>query len=257
MKVLVGAWRWLLALWLCELALAATTRATVSAQVSAALGEFAAPDDHLMYAVSELVGTHPQTIVGIVLALAGSGLLAMLVWSVLAPAVLLRLAHGSMPMTQLGGLWLGSLGGSIATSLWHLLLRAGIAFALGGMLASLPAGLALAIVVAAILLSTAALDISRTQVVLHGAAGGSIRTALWGFVHATKRPRLFGVLALLQALQWACAIAGLAIAVRSGGEAIGWARVAALVGTALGLLRLHHVASAGSMPTPGKRDDPE
>ena len=255
MKVVLGAWRWLLALWLAELALAATTRATVSGQVSAALGEFAAPDDHLMYAVSELVGTHPQTLVAIALALAGSGLLAMLVWSVLAPAVILRLGRGPIPAPQLGALWLGSLGGSVATSLWHLLLRAGIAFAAGGMIASLPSGLAFAIVVAAILLSTAALDISRTQVVLHGASGASIRTALWGFVHAIKRPRLFGVLALLQALQWACAVAGLAIAVRSGGEAIGWARVAALVGTALGLLRLHHVASAGSMPTPGKSGD--
>lgn len=257
MKVVLGAWRWVLALWLCELALAAATSASVRGQVAAAMGEFAAPDDHLMYAVSELVGTHPQTIVGIVLALAGSGLLAMIVWSVLAPAVILRLGRGPIPATQLGGLWLGSLGGSIVTSLWHLLLRAGIAFALGGTIASLPSAVALAIAVVAIFGSTAALDISRTQVVLHGASGGSIRTALWGFVHAFKRPRLFGVLALLQALQWCCAFAGLAIAVRSGGQAIGWARVAALVATALGLLRLHHVASAGSMPTPPKSGDSE
>jgi hypothetical protein len=78
---------------------------------------------------------------------------------------------------------------------------------------------------------------------------------LWGYVHALKRPRLLATIATLQLLQWSRAIVGLAIAVRSGGTAIGWARVGALVATAIGLLRLHHVVRAGSMPTPAKGDE--
>lgn len=256
-RAVLGAWRWLVAIVLVELVLASAVGASVRGQVIGALADFALPDDHLMYAIAELVGFHPQIIVAILLAIAGGGVLVTVLWTLLAPAVLVRLARGPLPAAETGGAWLGTLGGAIATTLWHLLLRAGLAFAIVGSVTPLPPVLAFAICAIAILVSTAALDVSRAQVVLHGAAGTSIRTALWGYVHAVKRPRLLATLATLQLLQWACAVVGLAIAVRTGGEAIGWARAAALVGTAIGLCRLHHVASAGSMPTPPKAGDAE
>jgi hypothetical protein len=249
-RVVLAAWRWLLALWIGELAIAAFAGTAVRAQVAAALGEFALPDDHLMYAVAELVGFHPDVVVAIVIGVVGSAVLAVVVWTMLAPLVIARLAGGARPAGELGAAWTRTLGGAIATSAWHLLLRAGLAFALVGSLSPLPPMLALAIAALATVVATAALDISRTQVVLHGGVGTSWRTAAWGYVHAVKRPRLLAVLAGAQLLQWACAAAGLALVVRSAGAAIGPARVLALLGTAIGLWRLHHVACAGAMPAP-------
>ena len=248
--VVMAAWRWLLALWLGELAIAVASGTAVRAQVAATLRGFALPDDHLLYAVAELIGAHPEILLAIILGVLGSAVIATLAWCLLAPALLLRLARGPQPATVLGGAWAGSLVQVFATTGWHLLLRAGVAFVLVGGVAALPTTVALVILALALVVATAALDISRCQVVLHGAAGTSIRTALAGYVHAGKRPRLLAVLAGLQLLQWTCALVGLAIALRSGGDAIGWARGLALLGTALGMLRLHHVACAGAMPAP-------
>jgi hypothetical protein len=249
-RAVMAAWRWVLALWIGELVIAVTSGTAVRAQVAAALGGFVLPDDHLMYAVAELVGFHPQILLAIILGILGSAAVATLAWCLLAPAVLLRLARGPQPAAVLGGAWASRVAPALATTGWHLLLRAGVGFVLIGGVAPLPPTVALVILALALVVTTAALDISRSAVVLHGAAGSSIRTALWGYVHAAKHPRLLGALTGLQLLQWACGLVGLAIALRSGGDAIGWARLLALVGTAVGLLRLRHVACAGAMPTP-------
>jgi hypothetical protein len=237
------AWRWVISIWLGELVIAAVAAYGIRSHVSAAMDEFVIPDDHRLYAMAEFAHAHPQLLVSMAIGLVTSALLGWVIWSVLAPLVLLRLS-GTEAAGELGRAWLGRLGPAIATSAWHLGIRVG-AIVLGAQaLAILPglvAGLLLLVVVP---LVTCALDLSRVAVVLEGAPGGAVRTALDGFARLIREPRRTAAMAGLAALQWVLVLAGLVVLVRSGAGALPVMRASAAAAAFFGVWRLALAAAA-------------
>ncbi|MBX7083490.1 MAG: hypothetical protein K1X88_30055 [Nannocystaceae bacterium] len=255
LRTLAGAWRWVLALWLGEVAIAAAFAFALRTHVAAALSDFALPDDRLLYAAAEFAGAHPQLVSGAIVGLLLSGLLGGVVWAVLAPLVIARLADGPQSAAALGGRWLGSLGGVIATTAWHALGRGLVLMGLASALAGMPGAVSAVALPLVWGLGTFALDLSRAQVVLHGARGTAPRTAAMAWLHAIKRPKLLALALALQAAQWLVLFAGLAAVVQGTGGAVAIVRSGALVAVALGSLRLLAAISAGPLPMAAEPDD--
>lgn len=247
-RQVLRAWPWVLAIWLVEIAIAATAAFALRTHVAAALDDFVLPDDHVLYAAAELGAWHPQLLVAAVVGVMLSGLLGMLLWSLLAPLVLLRLHVGPQPAAELGSRWLTVLPGALATTAWHGALRVLIVLVLGSTLAGV-SGPALPIaLVAAWSLATCALDLSRVGVVVHGARGLHPGAAVLGYLQAFKQPRILAASLVLQLLAWACAGLGTWALLHSGGTALGATRACALLAVTLGLIR--HAVSLAAGPLP-------
>lgn len=225
-----------LALWAIELVVAAAAGGAMRAMAKLALQEFALPPDgRLLLAIAELGENDPALRAGLGASLVGSLVLGLVLWTLLAPLLVVWL-HGGRDGIVVR--WARSLGGAIATTLWHLALRLALLLVVGASVAALPRAVAAGSMLAVLLVCGAALDVARVQVVAHGAAGPSIRTALAAFVRVLERPRDLAVLAGLHLAQWALAGAVLAITLRTGGTAPWAARGLALAGTALAAIRL-------------------
>lgn len=242
------AWRWVVAIWLGEVVIAAAAAYGIRSHIAAAMDEFVIPDDHRLYAIAELVHLHPQLVVSMGVGLVTSALLGFVVWTVLAPLVLLRLS-GIEGAGDLGRAWLGRLGPALATSAWHLGMRVG-AIVLGAqLLAALPAMAGVIVLLLVVPLVTCALDLSRVAVVLEGAKGGAVRTALDGYARLVREPRRTAAMAGLALLQWVLVLVGLAVLVRSGPGGLPVMRASAAAATFFGLWRLALAASA-ARPAP-------
>lgn len=242
------AWRWVVAIWLGEVLIAAAAAYGIRSHVAAAMDEFVIPDDHRLYAIAELVHLHPQLVVSMGVGLVTSALLGFAAWTVLAPLVLLRLS-GIEGAGDLGRAWLGRLGPALATSAWHLGIRVG-AIVLGAqLLAALPAMAGVIVLLLVVPLVTCALDLSRVAVVLEGAKGGAVRTALDGYARLVREPRRTAAMAGLALLQWVLVLVGMAVLVRSGPGGLPVMRASAAAATFFGLWRLALAASA-ARPAP-------
>lgn len=208
-------------------------------------------NDRLWYAVQELIGASAGLLQPARHLVAGSALIALAFWVLLAAGVLHRL-RAPAPLPRLAAATIRGLPGVLAVTLWHLVARA-VLLAVAGMLAAPlltsgswgPAGLLILAVVLAI--SICALDLARCDVVLHGARRFHPRTAVHGFLHAARRPAVLARSMLLCFGQWACtgAIVLAAFAGLHGGPAIWLARGLAILAIVLGLVRLAVAVEAG------------
>ncbi len=237
-----AAWRWAVGLWLGELLIALVGAYGVRNHVAAAMDEYVIPDDHLLYALAELVHAHPQLTASILVSLVTTTLLGFVVWTLLAPLLLLRLGREGHARPRgaaaLGAAWLASLGGAVATSAWHLALRIALVVIASQAVLALPGIVAVVLGVIVVLTLTCALDLSRVAVVVDGAPGTSPRTALDGFTALARAPLRTAAMMGLGALGWLVVLAGLVAVVRTGGAALPLMRACAALATFLGLVRL-------------------
>ena len=157
-----------------------------------------------------------------------------------------------MPAGRLAPATLAALPGVLATTGWHLLLRALLLASVGAAFAGLMklGDWSLAGAVAGLLLlafSACALDLARCNVVLYGARRFRPATAARGFREALRRPAVLLPSMLLSVGQWACVAGMLALAIDGlgVGHAIWWVRALAVVGVVLGLARVAVAVRAG------------
>ena len=243
------AWRWVVVIWLGELAIAAASAFGIRSHVAAAMDEFVIPDDHRLYAIAEFLHLPPQLVVSMAVGLVTSALLGWVIWTLLAPLVLLRLS-GIEGAADLGRAWLGRFGPAIATSAWHLAMRVG-AIVLGAQLVAALPGIAAAIVLLlAVPFITCALDLSRVAVVLEGAKGGAVRTALDGYARLVRTPRRTAAMAGLALLQWVLVLAGFIVLVRSGPGGPGTLAVMRASAAAAAFFGIWRLALAASTARP-------
>lgn len=235
-----------------QLALSAGVGAAVRAGVGAAMGEWTIlADGHLIYGVFELLVEHPGQLAAARQLLAGSAVLALAVWTLLAAGILRRL-DGPAPAAEVAAAAVRSFPGVLVVSLWHLIPRAVLLAAAGALTARLLRAeawglLGLALTVAVAGYANCALDLSRAAVVLHGAPRFHPRTALRGFLRAARRPGVLLPSMLLSAGQWLALAAIVAVAVAGLGTpwAIWLARALAILGVVLGLTRMAVAVEAG------------
>jgi len=243
-----------LALWAVELVVAAAAGGAVRAMTTMAMNEYALPPDgRLLLAIAELGEIDPALRAGLGASLVASLVLGLVLWTVLTPLLVVWM-QGTHDGTGRDGLvvrWARSLGGVVATTAWHLLLRVVLLVVLVTSLGPLPRSVAAGSVVLVVLVCGAALDVARVQVIVHGARGTSVRTALAAFVQLLRRPGPLAVLAVLHLGQWLLAGVVLAIALRTGGSAPWAARGVALAAVSLAAIRLAVALGMGPLPMRG------
>ena len=162
-----------------QLAVAAELGAGVRTAVGAAMGRYAAvADGHLPYALVSLLIDNPGIPAGARHLLAGSAMLALALWTLLAAGILHRL-HAPASASEVAATTVRGLPGVVVVTLWQLLPRL-ILIGLAGFLSSriLRADswgwLGFLPILAVLGYVTCALDLARCDVVLHGA-----RHAIW------------------------------------------------------------------------------
>ena len=247
-EVLRRVWRapWLIVtVIILHLLVASVLGAGVRNAVGNSLGAFSAiTEGHLVAAVFELLSTHPGLLAAYRSTLVGSALVGLVLWTFLAPAVILRL-RAPGPLPQLAAATLKHLPGVIITTLWNLIPRAVLltltGFATAQAMPGGSSGLAgLAVMAMALATCTCALDLARCRVVLRNAPGTRFATAWRGYREAWTRPSVLIPSMSLSLATWACSLGMLALAIdRAGDPATIWlVRALALVGIVLSLTRI-------------------
>jgi len=249
LKRVTGAPGLVVVLWLVELTIAAFLGYSARNAVGAALGGYAVLyEGHLLFSIADLLIDHPAVAAQIASAAKGSAVLGAVLWTLLAGAIISRLAGvaGLEPLAAASARWLP---GIVVTSLWHLLLRGILVGGLALGTAALPRMVSAPILALVVLVSTCALDISRVHVVLHGARRFHIRTAWMGFAQAIRNPVLLGKSAALSLCQWGCVGAVFAVASFGLGTdgTLLLARPLALLSLVFGLWRIAVVVEAGPL----------
>ncbi len=235
-----------------QLLAAAAIGSVVRAGVGAAMGRWTIlADGHLFYALFELLVEHPGPAAAARELLAGSTVLALVVWTVIAAGVLRRL-DGPARLSELAAATVRGFPGVLVVSLWHLVPRAVILAAAGALTAKLLGAqtwglLGIALTVAALGYATCALDLARAAVVLHGAPRFHPRTALRAYLRAARRPGVLLPSMLLSAGQWGLVAAIVAVAVAGAGSpwTIWLARALSVLAVILGLTRMAVAVGAG------------
>ncbi len=243
-----------------HLVLAAGVGFSARSAIGASMAPYALVDNsRLWFAVQELIGTSPGLVAPTGHLMAGSAVIALAFWTLLAAGILHRLRNRA-PLPRLAAAAVRGLPGVLAVTVWHLLIRAVLLGVAGAAVTPLlehgswgPVGLL--ILVALLAVSTCALDLARCDVVLHGARRFHPKTAWRGFLHALRRPPVLVRSMLLSFGQWACvaALVWAALAGLHGGPAIWLARALAILGIVLGLTRLAVAVEAGPPQTPRLR----
>jgi hypothetical protein len=241
---------WLvLALWAGQLAIAFAFGSVLSAVVSATLTPYAGQDDAYVFgAVVELLSLHPAVAATLMTGLVSSAIIGALGWTLLSGIVIARL--GGVARPEVGATWLRTLPGVVVTSLWHLLIRAAIFFAVAISVSTLPRSLALLVFGIALAISTLALDLARVHVVLHAARPFHVRTAADAYANVVRHWRLFARALGPWLLQMAVVVGSLWLALASlGGQSHLWTvRGLALLGIVLGLWRVALIIDASRLP---------
>ena len=249
----LGAPGLILTIFAFQLLLATTVSSSVRVSVGAALGKYAVlADGHLLNHILELLIDHPAIAAGSAAMLAGSSMLGLVLWTLLAAGIIQRL-HSPTSPSEVAAAAIRGLPGVIAMTLWQLVPRMillAIAAAISGWLmkADTWGFLGVLPLVAMLGYVTCALDLARCNVVLHGARRLHVKTALDGFVQAARRPRVLLPSMVFSACQWACVVAilGIAIAGLGTGWAIWVARCLALLGIVFGLSRVAVAVAVGA-----------
>ncbi len=233
---------------------AAGLGAGVRHAVGNSMGSYAVlTDGHLLAAVAELHRTNPALTAGYRQTLAGSSLIALVLFTLLAPAIVHRLA-ARRPAARIAAAAVSGLPPVVATTLWHLLPRTVLLAAATTMAASLLEWEAWGIAGLAVLGLTmgycaCALDLARCHVLLHGARRFHFKTAAGGYLEALRRPAVLARSILFSCGQWACAAGMIAMAIDSagGGSTIWLIRALARLGVVCALARVA-VAVEGGRP---------
>jgi hypothetical protein len=257
LRMVVRAPWFALAIAIGEIAIAAAVGTVVRAAADAALDGAGPPDDHVLAALVELALDSPAVpaanLTALGIAVAG-GVLAHVVLSGL---VIARMA-GPAPAGQLASTWVRSLVGVIATSGWHLLIRAAALVVAVMIATSLPPVIGAVVLAAALGLCAVALDLARVRVVLEDAGGTHPRVAWRGLVDAVKHPAIGARAGALALVQWLLVPLAAYVAIAGLGQAstLAWVRALALVGVVLGLWRVALVvrwarAQGGTAGAPG------
>ncbi len=228
-----------------QLVVAALLSSATKTAAAAAMGRFAVvADGHLMFSISSLFFDHPGVLAGARQLMAGSALLALALWTLLAAGILHRL-HAPAPATEVAAAAVRGLPAVVVVTLWQLLPRLAI-IALVTMVSGRILGadeygwLGLLPLLAALGFVTCALDLARCDAVLHGARRFHVMTALGGFAQALSRPRVLLPSMIFNTCQWACVAAILYVSI-SGlgtGAPIWIARGLAVLGVCFGLARI-------------------
>lgn len=207
--------------------------------VATALGPFDVLDlDRVLFGTADAIRDHTAIAGAVEMALLSSAVLSVIVWTLLSPAIITRL-EGRAPLAELGGRILSMAAPVVVQSLWHLLLRALVMGALGLLVQPLPPLGYWLVLALGWCLCTAALDVTRVQLVLHDSARWHVRTALSGLRTAATRPTILIPSLLLSALQWGLVALTLWLALRSFGGGSAWvARLLSGVTVGLGLWRI-------------------
>ena len=249
---------WLvLALWASQIAVAIVFGSVLAAMVTAAMAPFAGLEDGYVFgSVVELLSIHRVVGAGALAGLAVSGLVGLIGWSLVSGLVIGRLAD--FPRSEVAGRWASTLPGVLVTSVWHLVIRGALLVVVAFATAPLPRSVALLALAGALAVSTLALDIARTQVVLHDAARFHVRTATNAYVQAVRQwPLLIRALGPWF-LQMLVVVVSAWLALASlGGESHLWAvRALSLMAVVFGLWRVALVVEAGRIDL-GPRPRPE
>ncbi len=237
------------------------TAVWLSAAVRDAIGRALEPysilmDGRFLGLAIALLRDHPELAAGYLQALTGSLVISLVIWILISPTVITRLATaGQAPATlPSAGRHLPAV---LAVTLWHLVPRAILLAIVGAATKTLMphgnwglAGLALTAVTLAF--CTCALDLARCHVVLHGARRWHYSTALRAFGEASRRPRVLLPSMVWSFAQWGCTIAMLVIAINAAGagSTIWVVRALAVLGILFGLTRIAVAVEAG--PDPGR-----
>lgn len=207
--------------------------------VAAAVGSFDVLDlDRVLFGTIDVLRDHPAVGAAVETTLLASAVLSAVLWTLLSPLVVGRLA-GRRSAAALAATEWEHLGPVLVQSLWHIIARA---LLVGAVVLSTQAVSPVALwILTGItwLLCGTALDATRVAVVEHGAARWHIKTALDGFVWIVRRPSVFVPAVILGLLQWGVTVVVLWLALRGYGEASVWpARVGAAMGIGMGLWRI-------------------
>jgi hypothetical protein len=236
-----------------HLLLAAAVGASTRSALGAAMGRYALVDGSRLWgAVFELIGRSPGLLEPILHLIAGSAVVALGSWTLLAAGVLQRL-RAPAPLPRLAAAAVRGLPAVVAVTLWHLVPRAVLLAIAGALAATTFAGpwgpVAIPVLAVVLAFCACALDLARCDVVLHGGRRFHPMTAWRGFVHAAGRPAVLvpSMLASFGQLGCTCAVvvAGLTGLGGDGGAAIWLARALATLGIVLGLIRLAVAVEAG------------
>lgn len=246
-----------------QLTVAAVMSSSLQTAVAATMGRFAVvADGHLLYSMISLFVDNPGVPAGARQLLAGSALLALALWTLMAAGIIHRL-HAPAPMPEVAAAAVSGLPAVIVVTLWQLLPRliliALVGIASSKLLAADTWGwLGILPLLAVLGYVTCALDLARCDAVLHGARRFHVMTALGGFATALRRPGVLLRSMGFSAGQWACVAAILAVSV-SGfgtGNAIWLARALAVLGVVFGLSRVAVAVGAGPSRKPSPTAEP-
>lgn len=241
LRVLRAPWL-VFGLWLVQMLLAWLLAFPVRMAGDAARSSYTWFDDgHRLRALIELLIEERAVVGAIMASLASSGLIALVIAIVVAPATIARLGRPT-PLAKLGQVSASMLAPTFVQTLYGLVPRAlfgglaALTLSLAGPRALLVAGLLAAI-------PTLVLDRARVAVVLEGQRRYHPMTHLRALVHVLRRPLWLVCGALLESLQWLVGIAALALVISPTGIAMGagslWlARLAGLVALAFGAWRI-------------------
>jgi hypothetical protein len=240
-----------------QLAVAAVLGGSLQTAVAGAMGRYAVlADGHLLYSMITLFIDNPGLPAGARELLAGSAVLALALWTLLAAGIIHRL-HAPAPASEVAAAAVRGLPGMIVVTLWQLLPRlvlVGLVGALSGWILKADAWgwLGFLPLLAVLGYVTCALDLARCDVVLHGARRFHVRTALGGFAHALRRPGVLLPSMVFNAGQWICVAAILAVSISGfgSGYAIWVARGLAVLGVVFALARVAVAVAAGPMRAP-------
>lgn len=207
--------------------------------VAAAVMPFGALEpSHLIYGLLEVLGEHRGTAATVLAALAVGGALSAMIWLLLAPVIIARLAHeGSW--SQVGSRALRGLPAVLVQTLWHGVLRALLVLAVLLSVQPLPAVVGWGLLGLCWLWCTVALDAARVAVMEQAAAPLHVRSAAQGFVYTIRRPALLLPCALMSLGQLAITVTSLWLALAGMADGTSWGpRGLAALSVGLGLWRV-------------------
>jgi len=242
-----------------HLATAAFVGRTVRAAVGASLGPFAVlSDGHLLYSTAALLTKNREIVAAFGYLLAGSGVVTLLFWTLLAAGAITRL-DARVPASEVVAAAVRGFPGVAVVTLWSLVPRfvlLGVCGAVAARLSGGWKGAVLVVTVAVLFYCTCALDLARCHVVLHGARRFHPMTAVRGYLQALRRGGVLGASMLLSLGQWATVLLILYLAGKGLGtaSAVWWARGLSVLGVFFALGRISVAVGAGP---PGEEATPE
>jgi hypothetical protein len=242
--------------WLFHVAIAAAIGVFVHATIDQAIAPHEIADDgRRLFALLDVLTDHRGIVAGFSAAALAGAIASACAWTLLSGLLVVRLS-GERDPGAIASRWVSTLPAVVVQSIWHLVLRGLLVFAVLTAAGSLPRMLSWPLLVLAWSVSIVALDAARASVVLTDARPFHPRTAAAALLAVVRTPRRFAGAVLLAALQLVVLVSAPYVAVAWLGAPIvpTVVRGLALVAAVLGLWRLCTVVlqtrPPGSDPTP-------